>query len=80
MPAIMAPMEQKPLTPREFSELAEEVLGKRWQTRLARAIGKDGSTVRRWASGAVAVPDYITAMLELLREVPAAFRPARWGK
>jgi hypothetical protein len=45
---------------------------------MSRALGVDASTVRRWASGALTVPDYAWATVELLEVVPAAFRPARW--
>lgn len=32
-----------------------------WQTRLAEELGVDGSTVRRWVSGAVPIPNPVAA-------------------
>ena len=32
-----------------------------WQTRLAEQLGVDGSTVRRWVSGAVPIPNPVAA-------------------
>jgi hypothetical protein len=52
----------------EFNEKAEELFGNSWQTRLARAIGVDPSSVRRWVSGAVAVPEPVTAYLSMMIE------------
>jgi len=37
-----------------------------WQTRLAEALEVDGSTVRRWVSGAVAVPQPVKVALRLM--------------
>lgn len=34
-----------------------------WQTRMAEALEVDGSTVRRWVSGAVPVPGPVAAAL-----------------
>ncbi len=40
-----------------------------WQTRLAEALFVDGSTVRRWVSGAVSVPGPVEAAIHcFLRE------------
>lgn len=40
-----------------------------WQTRMAEALGVDGSTVRRWVSGAVPIPGPVAAALRcFLRE------------
>lgn len=67
------------MTPDEFAARASAALGGRgWQTRLAAALGIDGSTIRRWLSGSMPLPAYAVAVVELLEAVPAAFRPARW--
>lgn len=41
----------------ELKEAGRELFGHGWQTRLAERLGVDGSTVRRWVSGAVPVPN-----------------------
>ena len=52
----------KPMKPAELSKLAIDLFGEwGWQTRLAEALGVDGSTVRRWVSGAVPVPNPVAA-------------------
>lgn len=45
------------MTPAQLREAGVKLYGERaWQTRLAEALGVDGSTVRRWVSGAVPIP------------------------
>jgi hypothetical protein len=40
-----------------------------WQTRLSEALGVDGSTVRRWISGALPIPNPVAAAVRcFLRE------------
>jgi hypothetical protein len=39
-----------------------------WQTRLAEVLEVDGSTVRRWVSGAVCVPGPVKVALRLMLE------------
>ncbi|CAB4122831.1 HTH_XRE domain containing protein [uncultured Caudovirales phage] len=69
------------MKPDEFAARTSAVLGERgWQTRLAKALGIDPSTVRRWMNGSIAVPEYAVAVVELLEVVPAAFRPERFFK
>ncbi len=45
------------MTPEELRSACVELYGYGWQTRLAEALGVDGSTVRRWVSGAVPIPN-----------------------
>jgi hypothetical protein len=39
------------MTPDELAALASEAFGPRWQTALAKAIGRGRVTVNRWAQG-----------------------------
>lgn len=39
-----------------------------WQTRLAEALEVDGSTVRRWVSGAVPIPGPVAAAVKCFLE------------
>jgi DNA-binding transcriptional regulator YiaG len=72
-------MEQKLTDHEAFSARASATLGGRgWQAKTAQALGVDASTIRRWVSGAMPVPTYAWAILELLENTPAAFRPPRW--
>jgi hypothetical protein len=41
-----------------------------WQTRMAERLRVDGSTVRRWLSGASAIPGPAAVALELLLDDP----------
>jgi hypothetical protein len=47
---------------------------------LATATGKNYATVKRWASGELAVPEYVVALFELLRITPIDTRPSRFHK
>lgn len=50
------------MTPAELRALCVVVYGQYgWQTRLAEALKVDGSTVRRWVSGAVPIPGPVQA-------------------
>ena len=45
------------MKPNELRKIGIKLYGERgWQTRLAEALEVDGSTVRRWLSGAVSIP------------------------
>lgn len=53
------------MTPKQLSEACVKLYGERgWQTRLAEALGVDGSTVRRWVSGAVPIPNPAAAAID----------------
>ena len=58
------------MKPPELREAGLELYGERgWQTRLAEALQVDGSTVRRWISGAVSIPGPAAAAVRcFLRE------------
>jgi hypothetical protein len=55
------------LTPDDLRIAGERLWGRwGWQTRLAEALEVDGSTVRRWLSGAVAVPGPAKVAIRLM--------------
>ncbi len=55
------------MTPDELRHIGEELFGAwGWQTKIAKALRVDGSTVRRWISGATAIPGPAEVALELL--------------
>ena len=60
------------MTPQELRDAGVKLYGEwGWQTRLAEALHVDGSTVRRWISGAVPIPGPVKAAVEcFLRKGP----------
>lgn len=55
------------MTPDQLKIIGEELYGKwGWQTKLAKSLRVDGSTVRRWVSGNAAIPGPAEVALELL--------------
>lgn len=57
------------MTPDELKDAGTRLYGWGWQTALAKALKVDASTVRRWVSGAVAVPGPADAAIRcMLRE------------
>lgn len=57
------------MTPAALAKAGKKLWGYGWQTRMAEALNVDGSTVRRWVSGAVPVPGPVEAALRcFLRE------------
>ncbi len=55
------------MTPDELKIIGEKLFGSwGWQTKLAKALRVDGSTVRRWISGTTTIPGPVTVALELL--------------
>lgn len=58
------------MTPDELRTIGEELFGAwGWQTKIAKALRVDGSTVRRWISGATAIPGPAEVALELLLQM-----------
>lgn len=56
----------------KFSQIGADLFGNSWQTRMARSLGVDGSSVRRWLSGKIAVPPVVEAYLETMQQRQAA--------
>ena len=57
------------LTPQGLKAVGEALFGEwGWQTRIAELLEVDGSTVRRWVSGAVSVPGPAKVALRLMLE------------
>lgn len=54
------------MTTEHFKALGAELFGYGWQTRLAKALGMEGSTIRRWVSGSVPVAPSAISFLEML--------------
>ncbi len=55
------------MTPDELRTVGEILYGRwGWQTKLAKTLRVDGSTVRRWLSGATAIPGPAEVAMELL--------------
>lgn len=50
------------MTPDELRKACVKLYGSHgWQSRLSEALSVDGSTVRRWVSGTVAIPGPVAA-------------------
>jgi hypothetical protein len=65
--ASLAPGQQ--LSTEDLRIAGEALFGRwGWQTRLAEALEVDGSTVRRWLSGAVPAPHPVKVALRLMLE------------
>ena len=58
------------MSPDELRAIGERLWGRwGWQTRMAEALLVDGSTVRRWLSGATTIPGPAEVALELMVEM-----------
>lgn len=68
------------MTSSEFARRCGALWGTRFASHLARAIGRDISTVHQWKHGREPVPEYVDAILELLEAAPRASWPARFVK
>jgi DNA-binding transcriptional regulator YdaS (Cro superfamily) len=62
------------MTADELKEAGRALFGKGWQTRLAEQLGVDGSTVRRWVSGAVPVPNPAAVAIRCFVQIRALRR------
>ena len=61
------------VTPEQLRKAGVELYGEYgWQTRLAEALGVDGSTVRRWVSGIVPIPGPVSAAVKCFLEKHSA--------
>lgn len=53
------------MTPQELRDAGVALYGSwGWQTRLAEELRVDGSTVRRWVSGAIPIPGPVEAAVK----------------
>lgn len=58
------------MSPDELRATGERLWGRwGWQTRMAECLRVDGSTVRRWLSGASTIPGPAEVALELLLQI-----------
>ncbi|MEN8197586.1 MAG: hypothetical protein ABFS30_13895 [Pseudomonadota bacterium] len=58
------------MSPDELRATGERLWGRwGWQTRMAETLRVDGSTVRRWLSGASTIPGPAEVALELLLQM-----------
>ena len=62
------------MTPDEFRDAGEALFGPRWQSALARALGRQHSEVHRWLTGERAVPATVARLIRLLLFVHRAGR------
>jgi DNA-binding transcriptional regulator YiaG len=58
------------MTPGQLSAAGQSLYGAQWQTALARRLGVDDRTVRRWLAGDRAIPLIAERLIELLRRYP----------
>lgn len=54
----------------EFIALGKMLFGRNWQKVVAERLKVDGSSVRRWSSGAVPVPGPVQAAMRAWAETP----------
>lgn len=65
------------MTPDELRTAGEILFGRwGWQTKLAKTLRVDGSTVRRWLSGASAIPGPAEVAIELLVKQSGKEKPS----
>jgi hypothetical protein len=62
------------MTVAELRAAGEELYGREWQTRLAETLRVDGSTVRRWVSGAVPIPGPVEAAIRCFLDRRSLYR------
>lgn len=57
------------MSPAELRTICLKLYGEQgWQTQLADELGVDGSTVRRWVSGVVSIPNPVAAAIRCFLE------------
>ena len=74
------PDKRKKITPGEFANRLQAVLGNSYEKALSEGLGVSLTTPYRWCSGDVPIPEYAVAVLEFLEVLPKAFRPPRWNR
>jgi DNA-binding transcriptional regulator YiaG len=58
------------LTPEQLATCGQTLYGEQWQSALARRIGVDARTVRKWLAGDRAIPQPAAELLALLVRYP----------
>lgn len=58
------------MTPKALNVIGRTLYGEQWQTALARRIGVDARTVRKWAAGDRAIQQPVAELLALLLKYP----------
>ena len=58
------------MTPHELETRAVVLYGPQWQTALAKRVGVDARTVRRWKADDRPIPDWLGVILDLLERYP----------
>ena len=56
------------MTTAELSEAGERLYGPHWRQPLARTLGVDIATLRRWTSGQIGVPGPVALAVRLMLE------------
>lgn len=54
------------MTHKNLEQIGSALYGPRWQSELARALGVNDRTVRRWVSGETPLPDSVLVELRAL--------------
>lgn len=58
------------MTPKQLEKAGRDLYGEQWQTALARRIGVDDRTVRRWFAGDRAIPAPVAHLIALILRYP----------
>ena len=68
------------VSPKLLREAGESLYGPQWQSELARALGVNDRTVRRWLAGGNAIPAWVWKELAPLMPARARLIIEVWGR